>query len=145
MEREPLADRPSPVPEGILKTLMNDEAVEACLQDTNQSAAGSAPAAWFVGSVVHLDGGHERDMIILPKKSCLLGAYIAPFWIFRKQPGGYSLVLNVSTGSLELLSSKTSGLRDIRTTSGSAAGVGVDLYKFDGTRYVAFKKSFKKS
>jgi hypothetical protein len=57
-----------------------------CLQDdANLGSARNAPAAWFVGSVIHLDGLEENDMIILPKHGRLLGAYIASFWVFRRQ------------------------------------------------------------
>src|SRR5258708_12910473 len=70
---------------------------------------------------------------------CLYGANIGPFWVVRKTPRGYQMLLSVSTLGLSVLRSRTNGYRDVSAgaiVSGKAVFV---IYKFSGRRYRRFK------
>ena len=73
------------------------------------------------------------------EKRCLAGGNIGPFWIYRKTPEGYSLLLELATKNLKVLNSRTNGYRDIQLMSNSASQYSVSILKFDGTEYRLFR------
>lgn len=128
---------PTAVPDDVLQILRNDAQTHTCL-DKNEPP-DSVPAAWFAASEIRLNEDELPDLVVGAANPCLFGANIVPFWIFRKQPEGYELVLRVHTLGLDVLDSKTNGYRDIRTASATATHVTTTNFKFDGKEYKARK------
>ena len=65
----------------------------------------------------------------------MMGPNLGPFWVFRKTADGHSLVLSTLAAGLQILKSKTNGLRDIK--AGALVGLKPSYvtYKFDGHTY----------
>jgi hypothetical protein len=132
---EESALHPVPLPQAVLKILMNDGQVRTsrCVSEDEQAQAISA--SWFEASQIHLDGPDEVDLLVKSKNGCLFGANIGPFWIFRNTPQGYQLVLNVSALVVTILRSRTNGLSDV-SAGAVAGGEAVSVrFKFDGHKY----------
>lgn len=140
---EPRVEHPVVLPYGALEALKSDTAVKSCLQ-YNKLDTGQSLGAWFVASAIHLDGPMDSDLVVVPKlqgqqSMCFeTPTGIGLFWILRGRSKGYQLVLRTWGGGLEILSTKTNGLRDIITGSLGQAGTGLTnvTFQFDGTRYV---------
>lgn len=75
------------------------------------------------------------DLVVQPVNPKLFGANIGPFWVFRNTPHGYELLLVVDALELEILRTKSNGLRDIRTTRVTAREVLQTNYEYDGKKY----------
>ncbi len=136
--------KPVRIPEAVVKILREDKYVRGCLRQDQPST--EIPASWFVGSKIHLNESDETDLIVLPRQlsaqdnspsenACLYGANVAPFWVFRKMPGGYVLVLGISALGLKVLSTKSNGYRDISTWSSTAVTQTTLFFRFDGHKY----------
>ena len=126
---------PVPLPQAVLTILKDDDEVRSsrCVSEDDQASAISA--SWFEASQIHLDGPEEVDLLVKAKSGCLFGANIGPFWIFRGTPNGYKLVLNVSALGVDLLRTKTNGLRDV-SAGAVAGGEAVSVtFKFYGQKY----------
>jgi hypothetical protein len=133
--------RPVEVPDEVLVLLRKNSIVlrnKSCLREAGTS--DRIPSSWFVASEVHLDGPDERDLIILPKNGCFLGANLGPFWIVRNSPEGYRLVLSWVAHDLEVLPTRSNGYHDIRLTSATADMISTTICRFDGQKYQPFKK-----
>jgi hypothetical protein len=130
-------ERPVSIPEGALQALRDNEYVRTCL--SKGQTPEEIPASWFVGSEIHLDGPDEIDLIVLPNNGCLLGANIGPFWVFRKTPQAYELVLDVHVHDLRVLGTRSNGYRDIRTWSATAVTRTTVLFRFDGHKYQPYQ------
>lgn len=132
---------PATIPSAILQVLRHNPTVLAgrCKE---KNPPGEAPgASLFEASVVHLASADESDMVVKGKDSCLFGANVGPFWIFRNSPKGYSLVFSVSALGIEILEARSHGYRSVRAGA-VVAGKTVDrTYEFDG---VTYQKSDKK-
>ena len=125
--------KPTTIPEEVLRNLRTDERARACLQEGQD--ANSVDASWFVASVIHLGANNVDDLIVMPQNACLLGANIGPFWVYRKTPTGFGLVLVTNALGLEVLSTRTRGLRDIHASSATATKVSTKTFSFNGSRY----------
>lgn len=121
-----------------------------CIKNVAHLTPDQVPAAWFVGSEVHLDGADKKDLVVLPNVpqilasdsspdvrngGCLLGANVGPFWVLRQRDKQYELLLATSAAALFVLDSKTNGYRDIQTDLASAVRHTALLFKFDGHQY----------
>lgn len=137
MEMVPVA-QPVVVPEDVLQILRKNDYVLTCLK--GRQTPNDIPASWFVGSRIHLDGPDEADLVVLPANECLLGANVAPFWVFRGTPRGFELVLDISVHDLRILKSRSNGYRDIETWSSTAVTHTTLHFKFNGTRYELTEK-----
>jgi hypothetical protein len=128
--------RPVPLPDGLVKALGSDEFAQrvtrACLR---ASHLDEIPADWFIASEVHLGNPDERDFVILPKNPCLLGANVGPFWIARKTPGAIEIILSTEGHDLEILQTRSNGLRDIKIESATGTVLYTTSFRFDGKRY----------
>lgn len=126
MEEKP--ERPVMVPEDVMQILRRDE--------SNRSIAqGDPPASWFVASELYLNDDDLPDLIVMPANPRLLGANIGPFWVFRKTPQGYQLVLSESAFVLDVLNTRTNSYRDIRLIALTAKEKFTVTYKFNGSAY----------
>lgn len=132
--------RPVPVPPDVLRGLGQDEKVLACLTENAGNAAVEIPAAWFAASAIDLNGDRRPDLVVKPENSCLYGANIAPFWVFRNTGRGYALVLRTDALNLQILPARTRGYRNIRARAASARQVFARLYRFDGESYRASRR-----
>ncbi len=146
LEIDPI-QRPVKLSRAALQALSKDERVASCLENEGLGPE-RLPANWFIASGIHLDGPHEMDLVVLPgdrlpdtpvgeisQNACLVGANTAQVWVLRKTQNGFRLVLSQISHDLEVLSTKTNGLRDIRL--GALVGGHVDTvyYRFDGQSY----------
>lgn len=146
LEAEPV-QRPVELPRAALDALSEDNRVARCLE-RNGLSAKELPSNWFVASGIHLDGPDEADLVVLPggrlpdtpkgtisPNWCLVGANTAQMWVLRKTQIGFQLVLSQIGLGMSVLSTRTSGFRDIRV--GAAVGGYYDAidYKFDGKLY----------
>jgi hypothetical protein len=106
------------------------------------------PGNWFVASVIHLDGPIELDLIALPAgrlpetpggkisaNVCLIGPNTGGFWVLRRTPTGFQLVLSQMAHSLEILNTRSNGLRDIRLYTIAVREHTITDYKFSGREY----------
>ncbi len=137
--------RPVPIPPEVLKLLSTSDRVKDC-----ELPATGLPADWFIASEIHLHSPEQADLIVQERylngdrageNSCLAGANIGPFWVFRITPAGYSLLLDLATKNLKILNSRTNGYRDIQLMSNSASTYSVSILKFDGTKYRLIKST----
>lgn len=147
--------KPVPIPKPVLQVLSENlnPGTVYCIKHQTQLTPKQIPAAWFIGSEIHLDGIGEVGLVVLPNVpkilqhdspadvragGCLFGAHGGPFWVFRQKDGKYELLLATFADGLGVLSSRTNGYRDIEadytTAVANATGHEV-IYKFDGRRY----------
>ena len=110
------------VPASVLQTLRKDDTVKACLSD-NKPTLDHPFASWFTGSVVHLDGPEERDLVVVPSPRvhqpnimCFHSVEgIGWFWFFRRTGTRYQLVLKAGGNGFSIEANKSNGYRDIKT------------------------------
>ncbi len=95
----------------------------------------------FVGAVVDLDGsGHPADWVAKTADSCAWGASNAKIWVLKKsKTHSYRLVLDTGGQVLDLLASKSRGLRDVEVVSATAGHYAEIVYRFNGKSYVELK------
>jgi hypothetical protein len=139
--------RPVTLPRAALDALGEDERVASCLENEGVSPE-KLPLNWFVASQIHLDGPNEIDLIVLPgdrlpdtpageisPNACLVGANTAQMWVLRDTHHGFKLVLSQIGLGMDVLATRTNGLRDIEI--GAVVGGYADSidYKFDGESY----------
>jgi hypothetical protein len=125
--------QPVPVPSSVLEILQADPRNQTCLPPGGSQS--QIPASWSVASRIRLHKRGGLDLIVLPANSCLNGANVSPFWVFRQTPQGNEVVLRASGLVLDLLNARTKKYRDIRVTSVSSKTEYVSLYKFNGNTY----------
>jgi hypothetical protein len=146
-------ENPVEVPAGALQVLRDtlSRGPLNCIKG-HGTTPDQVPASWFVGSVIHLDGPEEVDLIVQPNipkmiarelplaASCLLGANVSPFWVLRSIGGRYSLLLETYVLTLGVLDSRTNAYRDIQTISSTAVTRTTFLYKMDVAQYQLAEK-----
>ena len=140
--------RPVTLSRAALNALSRDERVASCLEDETLSVK-ALPANWFVASEIHLDGPNETDLVVLPggrlrgtpagevsPNACLVGANTAQMWVLRKTQDGFKLVLSQIALGMNVLATRTNGLRDIEVSAVVGGGYADSIdYKFDGQSY----------
>lgn len=131
---EETVQRPVTIPEDVLRGLGQDEKVLQCLKETDKAAV-EIPASWFVAGAVNLNADKLPDLVVKGQNSCLWGANIGPFWVFRNTGRGYALVLRTDALSLSIQPERTRGFRNIHTRSASARQVFTRLFRFNGQNY----------
>jgi hypothetical protein len=115
--------------------------------------AEELPANWFVASEIHLEGPNEIDLIVLPggripdtppgepsANACLVGANTSGFWVLRKTPLGFLVVLSEMAHDLEVLKTRSHGFRDIRLYTISLSSTLIQDFRFEGRHYVLSQK-----
>lgn len=133
---EETVKNPVKMPNAVLRLLGRDERVQQCLKDGLKQ---KAIESWFTASAISLNEDRKFDLVVKPENSCLFGANIVPFWIFRATKSGYELVLKTHTLGLSILRSKNNGYRDVEADAATAAMIYGVAYKFNGKRYVPKK------
>ena len=123
--------RPAKIPEGLVPLLLNEiKSVcpgDAAFQSTN-------PRSLFTASKITLTNPRP-GFILKSGHHCLTGGDNDWFWVFLRTARRYRLVLTGGTNSIDVVTTKTRGLRDIETNGATARTNYKDLYKFSGTVY----------
>ena len=131
-------ERPAALPEGVLIILRNDPGILNTLK-VDKLLPGQLPLAWFLASEIHL-GGHDQTDLIVMGVGPLRGANVNTFWIFRKAPQGYELILNEVAHDLRVLRTRGKGYRDIRLAAVVSQAAVTLLYRFNGHKYQLYKR-----
>jgi hypothetical protein len=148
-------EKPSHLPQKALQELAKEVGVASCLENEGVSS-DKLPSSWFIVSEIHLDGPNEVDLLVLPNlasepqhhpgpAACFLGANTGQFWIIRKTPLGYRLVLSLFTHALTVLDSRSNLLRDIEAVTVSVHGETTSLFKFNGEQYKLYSEKTENS
>ncbi len=134
-------NRPVDVPEGVLQILRRDERVRLYLEAEEKSPEELTTAS-FLASQIHLDGVDEVDLIVIGEDR-LRGANVVVFWIFRKSPQGYKLILKVAAHDLEVLNTRWKRFRNIRIFSLTAGTISTVVFRFDGKKYQEYQSKLE--
>jgi hypothetical protein len=125
--------RRAQLPKELLRILRSDEQVLRTLKWEGM-APEELPADWFLASEIHLHTPDQADLIVMGVGP-LRGANMNSFWVFRKTPHGYELVLTEATHTLQILSARSKGYRSIRSFSATAVTGFITEFRFDGRLY----------
>lgn len=124
----------SRVSDEVVELLLMTRAAKGALEYANRTGHKDVRHL-FRGVEVHLGDDLHPDLLVLGIPP-MRGADNAWFWLVRSPQEHPELVLFAGGDSLELLSSRTNGYRDIRSRWSSAAGdTRVSIFKFDGKTY----------
>ena len=131
-------DRPVPVNEAAKKALATAAGLADDLKQKHLEPK-DLPDRWFTASRIHLGDGGQVGLVVMGSDGLM--ANNSPFWILRQTTAGYDLVLDTIAADLEVLKTKTNGLRDIEV----AAPIGIaywgsNEFQFDGHRYRLTKR-----
>lgn len=127
---EELIQKPAKIPARVLAQLKRDSLVKQCI-----AKKGAVKNSWFSAAEIDLNGDQTTDYVVKAKNACLLGANLAPFWVFHNLAHRYSLVLRADAVGLEFLRDTTDDYRDIKLLRATATAVGENIVKFDGAHY----------
>jgi hypothetical protein len=146
LEIDPV-QKPVALSNKALRVLAKDKLISSCL-DSENIPPERLPANWFVASLIHLDGPKELDLIVLPAgrlpetpegeisaNACLVGANTGGFWVLRRTSQGFQLVLSQMAHSLDILKTRSNGLRDIRLYTIALREHSIQDFRFDGQKY----------
>lgn len=98
------------------------------------------PDPWFTASRVHLGDGDQMGLVVMGVDG-LLGANWTSFWVLRRTAKGYDLVLDAMASSLDIMNTKTDGLRDVEASFPTSVGSwGSNGFHFDGRQYQVTKR-----
>ncbi len=149
----PFIKRPVSIPLAVLHILKLDDTVKGCLTD-NEPTPDKPFSSWFVASAVHLDGRHERDLVVLPNPrwqpgyGCFYSASgIQSIWLFRQIGSQYHLVLTTTANGINILPDRHAGFRDIQSGTIGSAGrrITTVIFHFDGNEYQEFDEETKET
>ena len=133
-------DHPVPIPNGVLQVLRKDKRNQQLLkQDPHRIAASS-----FVASKIHLNDDGRPDLIVGASDVRLLGANLAPFWVFVDTGRGHRLVLRTHTLVLDILKSRTEGHRNIRAIETTAVEATGTIFTFRNGKYHALSSRIQR-
>src|SRR5262245_11930392 len=91
--------------------------------------------SWFSASRISVSG-QRPAFILTSKKGCLTGADHDWVWVYLKTARGYRLVLFGGAISVDVLKTRTHGLRDIETNAATTSTNFTEIYKFNGSIYM---------
>jgi len=150
----PFLQRPVRLPRAVLQILKEEATVMGCLT-SNGLPLDHPIATWFVAATVHLDGQHERDLVVLPSPrahnpdyGCFHSASgIQSIWLFRRVGKQYNLVLTTTGNGINILPDRHSGFRDIQSGTIGSAGriITTVIFHFDGNQYQEFDEETKET
>ncbi|HEV8482247.1 MAG TPA: hypothetical protein VGV87_01705 [Blastocatellia bacterium] len=126
-------DHPVSIPKDVLRILKTDRAIRKCFHE--DEAAREVTPSMFVAAEIDLNYDNIPDLVVTAADTCLMGANIGPFWVFRKTDHGYERILRVDTLNLEFLKTKTNCYRNVQTTGATAREAVTTTYIFNGRVY----------
>jgi hypothetical protein len=121
--------------------LAGERSIADVLKDDGLTAE-TMPKDWFMASEVHLSSLDEADLVVMGDKIAR-GAYTTAFWVLRQSPTGYRVIFRANAQGLDLLKSRTNGLRDISMTIVNLHGEYSAQYGFDGNTYKIAKRKWQ--
>ena len=123
---------PAKIPGGLLPLLRHEVKSASCTDATFQSAD---LRSLFLASPIALN--HRQAYILKSDHRCLTGGDNDSFWVYLKTRGRYRLVLASGTIAVDVLPTRTNGVRDIATNMCTGAFCREEIYKFNGSFYKA--------
>jgi len=132
------------LPKDVLAVLLASKGTEAG-RDWIRRNPGKDGNDLFYGFLVNLSRTEERDYIIVGNPlsgAVLCGADNDWFWVLHSSPSGTHVVLFCSALTVSVLPNMHNALHDIHCAWESPGGDGfIHDYRFNGQRYVLFKKA----
>jgi hypothetical protein len=122
------------IPTAVLRVLHEELQRYTHLPNVCRVDKSTDISSWFRASRIDLTRRH-RAYLLTSTKGCLTGADNTGFWVILKTDRGYRLVRTSGTLSVRVLSTRTHGLRDIKTGGANAATNYIHFFKFDGRVY----------
>lgn len=91
----------------------------------------------LVGAFINLKDENSvgKDVIATTDDTCEWAASAGPVWILKNEGNKYEVVLNFVTYDLEVLNKKINGLRNIKTSRGTAGTAEVEFWTYTGKMY----------
>jgi len=138
--------QPAPIPRNVLTLLLQTDAGKQGADFTSGLVANGRcdaqacdPANLFRAANVHLGGSDEGDLVVIG--ICpMCGAGQGWFWVVLSAYSNPRVVLFAPGNSLELLTSRTQGMRDVRSRWWGASQKSETTYHFDGVEYKKWNK-----
>lgn len=128
--------RPAKIPDKLVPSLRGQ--IELVCQHDPEFQSRD-PRSLFTASNITLTNTRSAYILKSGRHHCLTGANNIWFWVFLKTARSYRLVLTGGTISVDVLTTKTRGMRDIETNGASARTNYRVLYKFDGSVYKQYR------
>jgi len=101
-----------------------------------ESSSGEQFTCTLIGKFVDLSGtGNSTDLIVTTENACKWATSAGPVWVLKNKGNKYNVVLNFVTVDVELLKAKSNGLRNIKTSRGTAGYAEVEFWGYTGKRY----------
>ena len=130
-----------PLSPEVLQVLLRRKEVKEALEFASREGRDN-PSQFFEATKVHLRGSDEADLVVrgYPPVS---GADNAWFWVVLLAHGATPrIVLWGHADSLEVMTSRTNGYRNIHCSWSSASGETIEWkYHFNGEKYILWKKT----
>jgi hypothetical protein len=128
-----------PLPDCVRHLLSSDERVVNTLK-YEQLSPEQLPANWFTASEQDLGQTNGKYLLVMGA-NVMRGANINPFWILRRTANSCDLLLSLGAHDLEVLTTRTNGLPDIRIAASTAVRYFENQYSFDGRNYQMVKRT----
>jgi hypothetical protein len=138
-EDQPLQN-PVTVSPDVLRGLLETEEAKQGLEFANESQRDH-PAQLFRAAEVHLSRQDGVDLVVVGVCP-MCGADNGWFWVVRSARKDPEVVLFAGGNSVELMTGRTNGYRDIRSTWSSPSETHTTIYHFDGKRYKVWKEKW---
>jgi len=122
------------VPKPIVRLLHDELQRNTELSPMCHVDASTDVSSWFSTSRIDL-GERARAYLLTPERACLDAIDHTRFWIARKTPHGYKVILQAGAIVLDALKTRTHGLRDLETNACTAAFCFRRIYKFNASLY----------
>jgi hypothetical protein len=142
---------PASIPDSVLNMLLQTDAGKEGLEFSRNCVAAhrcdskwSDPANLFRAAEVCLDGSDDVDLIVIGVCP-MCGADNGWFWVVRSPHKNPSVVLWAGGNSLEVLGSRTHGIRDVRSLWSSPSETDETIYHFNGSKYKQWKKTSREN
>jgi hypothetical protein len=123
--------RPTTIPDGVA-SLLRDEIKSVCREDA--LFQGTDARSLFSASRINLST-YQSAFILKSGHHCLTGVSTDWFWVYISSRRKYRKVLSASGIIVDVLKSRSRGLRDIETNGATAQTNYTRIYKFNGTIY----------
>lgn len=119
------------LPAAIVRALGTDERVLSCAQGTRDGVSRFAPD-WVAVRRVDLDQDGDADWIVNGRHPCLRDGDAVGWWVYADTGAAPRLLLPAAMAtSLQVLASRTQGLRDLRLQRAD----GDVVARYDGVDY----------
>jgi len=101
-----------------------------------ESRSGNIFRCVLHGKFVDLAGaGNPADLVVTTKNACQWAASAGPVWVLRNEGDKFTVVLKFVTYNLEIMKEKSNGLRNIKTSRGTAGSAEVEFWAYSGRMY----------